>query len=167
MREDNGRADELANLAMDRRADVVLVDAAEGPPSGGAAAAAPRHAAERDDPAAPPKNRKASTQAGPDDGGADDRRPTARSVRVTCQKAPQPGACPAGDWPSQALILREHLPAGVCLHAAHALLPTVLAIQNADPDEFHAVPVLTVRCGRAGCQAVFQVAPHVAGNGRH
>jgi hypothetical protein len=72
-------------------------------------------------------------------------------------RGPAGDACPAGGFAAQSFEVRTTLPEGWCLHAAHALLPTLLAVLNMDPQERAAVPRMTVRCGRRGCRAEFEV----------
>lgn len=147
-RELNRRADELANMAMDHRTDVIVHG-----DSGGK------------DPDSPPVSQ--STQTAPEPPQEITAGDPSRPVRVVMTKPPNAGECPAGAWCRGAFEVRDTLSASVCLHAAHAILPTVLAIKNTAAPEFHAVPPLTVRCSRNGCGAVFQVAPQSAGNGKH
>jgi uncharacterized repeat protein (TIGR04076 family) len=87
------------------------------------------------------------------------------AVRVTVHRPPKAGGCPAGGLPAQDFTVATTLPAGLCVHAAHALVPTLLAILNTDAEEFAAVPTLTVRCGRPGCNAEFRLAPARSKNG--
>lgn len=145
-REQNTRADELANLAMDRRQDVIVFDA-DGPVVPGKTELPP-HTAEP----APAEVGSAAGSARP-------------AVRVTVAQAPGAGGCPAGPFPATACTIRATLPAGLCVHAAHALLPTVLAMLNTTAEEFASVPTLTVRCGRPGCDAVFELSPAPGANG--
>ena len=62
--------------------------------------------------------------------------------------------------------LHSALPAGMCLHAAHSLLPTVLAMNSTDVKEFEALPTVTVRCIKPECGATFQLSPMKSPNGR-
>jgi ribonuclease HI len=142
-REQNARADALANLAMDRRADVVVfdVDSQSAAPQPGPATAAP--------PTAPP-----DAQPG---GGA--------HVRVMVSTPPNERDCPAGAWASGPFVIGATCPPGVCVHAAHTLLPTVLAIQAIPRDDVPIVPTMTLRCSRNGCSAVFRVCAERSGNG--
>lgn len=138
-REQNTRADELANLAMDARRDVIVFDVA----------------APADHPADTTPAAETAAPAGQ------------QAVRVTVHHAPQADTCPAGGLPGPAFTVGATLPAGLCVHAAHALVPTLLAILNTDEDEFAAIPTLTVRCGRPGCGAEFRLAPARSKNGAH
>lgn len=150
-REQNQRADELANIAMDKRGDVVALDAtgvkSEGSPPG--------PPLEEDAPA------PQSTPASPPLTVA----PADRAVRIVTTRAPDAGVCPAGQLPVAPAIVSTTLPAGWCLHALHAALPTLLAILNTDGPEFAAVPTMTVRCGRPGCRAEMQLSPVLPANG--
>lgn len=84
--------------------------------------------------------------------------PGGRAVHVQMTSAPR-GECPAGDWCPTVLTVAAALPVGVCVQAAHALLPTILAMQNTKPGEFPAIPTLTVRCSSPTCPAVFHLSP--------
>lgn len=152
-REANKRADELANLAMNRRANVIVFDvdadedsraASEVPGEEPAAEPTETHAAEG--PACPV--------------------PEQGAVRVLVATPPDAALCPAAAFAQQSFTIQSMLPAGICIHAAHAILPTVLAMLNTEPQEFAAVPTLTVRCARPGCGAVFQLVPLPGPNGR-
>jgi uncharacterized repeat protein (TIGR04076 family) len=151
-REENQRADELANLAMDRRENVIVFDAAEG---GGD----PAPAAESEPPSA--------VEAGPEEASESEgeARREPHGVRVTVAQTPDPEVCPS-QVDAGGFTIRGGLPGGLCVHAAHAILPTVLAMMNMKPDEFAAVPTLTVRCSQPDCGAVFQLSPERGANGR-
>lgn len=162
-REQNRRADHLANMAMDRGADVIVFDV-DGPAPADAAGAAPR-----------PRQAHTSSATGgvpPQPAGAP---PAAgappvvatgpRSVLVTSTTPPDRQICPAPDLPAESFAVGATLPGGLCLHAAHALTPTVLAVLGTAPQEFAAVPTLTVRCMKAGCGATFHIAPLRSPNG--
>lgn len=144
-REENQRADELANLAMDQRRDVIVFDA-DGTVTPAASAPAD----------SPPIVERVPVSAVPDE------RP---AVRVAVTRAPKAGGCPAGGLAEASFTVGATLPAGLCVHAAHALLPTVLAMLNSDAEEFGAIPTLTVRCPRAECGAEFGVSPVRSSNG--
>lgn len=152
-REQNARADELANLAMDRERDVIVFDAEPG-----AATTEPTAADDQTDGSAPGAISAAhdaeTAQAHP-----------VRAARVTLARAPRPDACPAGACSPESFTVEHTLPAGLCIHAAHALLPTILAVLNTEPGEFAAVPTLTVRCMNPGCGATFHVSPAQGSNG--
>ncbi len=159
-RELNRRADELANMAMDRRADTIVFDEAGGD-------TAPPPAADPAKPSMPPPpapapapvRETAPTTANAEADGK------SRCVRVNVARPADARACPAGGAGFETMQVRERLGTGCCLHAAHALLPTILAIQNTAPGEFALIPTLTIRCGRAGCGAEFQAGPDVPKNG--
>jgi len=161
-REQNQRADRLANLAMDQQRDIILFDvdqpqsvAAVRPPEPDSAqSAAGEIAADQPRPAA--TRRPAETV------GEGSKR---RAVCITLVRHPLPGCCPAGGVPEPVFTVENSLPAGLCIHAAYALLPTLLAIQNTDPGEFAAVPTLTVRCSHPGCGAEFTLCPVRSSNG--
>ncbi len=173
-REQNRRADELANLAMDQRCDVIVFDVDQPPGDGGGAngaggaagaAAAGATAAKPDAPAGaetPAQGGNTETAEAPADRDAH-----VIDVRIAAASAPAAGRCPAGAWLSEPITVRDTLPAGICVHAAHALLPTILAVQNTESDELSSVPTLTLRCGRPGCGAKFLVSPVRATNGQN
>lgn len=164
-REQNARADELANMAMDRGGDVIVLDT-EGIAGGGDTSSGEATSGTA--------GGEAATGARASDGPADAAAPGAvietssgvRAVQVIAERTPSPGACPAGSWECKSFVVGATLPPGVCVHAAHALLPTVLAVQNTSANEAGAIPTMTVRCSHAECGAVFHVGPHVSGNGR-
>lgn len=168
-REENRRADELANLAMERGTNLILfdVDHAANPDAPAASRPAPATTAAPSAGAAS----AATSSAGEAPVAAPLRPGPGRLVRVTVSRPPAAHACPAGG-PCGALTAAQDgltigsvLPAGLCLHAAHALLPTLLAIQGTDPAEFAAVPTMTVRCSGPGCGAEFQLTPERGSNG--
>lgn len=150
-RELNRRADELANLAMDRGADVIVFDADGGPAEARAPSSSPPAQAGEDCaqelPAAP----------GP--------AASAPRVRVDVKSAPSLGVCPAGGCGFSSMQIGDALPAALCIYAAHALLPTLLAIRGTEAAEADAIPTMTVRCMRNGCDAVFHVSPAGSSNG--
>jgi ribonuclease HI len=155
-REENARADELANLAMDQRRDVIVFDADEaagGPATDATTKRAPPAGDESPDQAA-----RVPTKV--------EGWPTDRTVRVAIAQQPNAEACPAAGSCTQGdFTVTSTLPQALCVHAAHALLPTLLAILNTEPQEFAAVPTLTVRCGYPGCGAVFHLSPVRSSNG--
>jgi ribonuclease HI len=158
-REENRRADELANLAIDQQRDVIVHDV-DGTNRGPAFPAVDAPSAERPETAparSPAESTSAEEQAAPPQ--------TVHAVRVTLHRAPKPGGCVAGQCSCEAFTVESTLPAGLCIHAAHALLPTIIAILNTEPAEFSAVPTLTVRCMRPECGAAFHVAPVRSSNG--
>lgn len=154
-RERNRRADELANLSMDRGADVVIVElpgAADPAPD-----ASPQPVpAETANPAAAeprPAERPSSE--------------TARSLNVEivrCDGADE--TCPAGGCGFDRLTLGATLPVDMCIFAAHAILPTLLAMQNTAPADFNRIPTMTVRCTRNECRTSFALSPARPRNGR-
>ena len=152
-REANTRADKLANLAMDEKHDVVVFDV-DGADGGRPASPDAQSTAEPE---------SAEVEEAPVEVAAPG--PAGRMVRVNVATMPDAGCCPAGGLADEAFTIATTLPAGLCVHAAHAILPTLLAMLNTDAREFAAVPTLTVRCGRAGCGAVFQLSPVRGPNG--
>jgi ribonuclease HI len=152
-REQNLRADELANLAMDRRQDLVVFDADRDGDRGPQPVTAPA----ADQPPPPAASQPAQREPASDE--------ATRAVRVCMVRPPKPGGCPSGDVDAAAFTVQSTLPVGLCVHAAHTLLPTLLAILNTNAEEFAAVPTLTVRCSRPGCGAEFQLVPVQSSNG--
>lgn len=164
-REHNRRADELANLAMDEQRDQVLFEAEEA-----LAEESPRPTAQPQP--NPGTLRGAGGGAAANPGGAPakaERSAAAHApggVRVSLAHAPDAGGCPAGGpFPGEACEFANVLPAGLCAHAAHALLPTVLAVLSTKENEAATLPTMTVRCTRRACRAQFHVAPAQPRNG--
>lgn len=150
-RETNAHADRLANMAMDQQRDVIVFDAAgvqdsQPPPPGTV-------------PTSPAIPQPATAERPPAGGHG---RP---EVRVTVSTAPRAGACPAGGIEPAAFTIGTRVPVGLCVHAAQAILPTVLAMMNSDPCEFASIPTMTIRCPHAGCNAVFQLSAVRGSNG--
>lgn len=155
-REENTRADELANLAMDQQRDIVVLDI-------GAAGSDQPDLEEQSGstdcstPAVQPSSGQPATMPQP---------PANRAVRVVVARAPNTEVCPSGGGSPVDFTVESVLPADLCIHAAHAILPTLLAILNTEPREFAAVPTLTVHCTRPGCGAVFHLSPVRSSNGK-
>ncbi len=149
-REENKRADELANLAMDRRTSVVVFDA-DGDSGGG------DNSADADT----PRSEQSAAKPSPESGSPPE--PGRAAVQIRTTRAPT--SCPAPGFSATAHTVTDSLPSGVCVHGAHAILPTLLAMLNTDPADFSALPTLTVRCTRDGCQAEFQLSPVHSSNG--
>jgi ribonuclease HI len=167
-REQNLRADQLANMAMDRGADVITFEGKVGAAGAGEPAVLQPPEDELLD--RPPMSGAAAPTSGATGGMQDiagvEVEVSGRTVRVLVATPPAPGACPAGGLPGTDLTIGTALPAGLCIHAAHAILPTLLGMFNTEPGEFAAIPTLTVRCGRPGCRAVFKLTPVPSNNGR-
>jgi ribonuclease HI len=143
-REENQRADQLANLAMDERRDVIVLDAGQGQ-----VAPAPARSAARK-----PAAQKAAVRG-----------TTRPVVQVSVSRHPQAGCCPAGGLDHDVFTIGATLPRGLCVYAAHALLPTLLGMLNTEPEEFAAVPTLSVRCTNPACGAEFKLSPVRSPNG--
>lgn len=158
-REQNRRADQLVNLALDRGADVIEFDARPGPHRRPDLTAAPAPQA----PPAPANNPEspgaAVPIATPFQPGID-----GRLVRVLVT-APSGDVCAARLSGGGELLVGDALPAGLCLHAAHALLPTLLALHGMSVADASNTPVMTLRCMRGGCGAVFQLSVSPSPNG--
>lgn len=153
-REENRRADELANMAMDAGRDVILYDADRAADSSPAAPPIPAADKTAESPSSAP-NEHAATEPADLAAGA---------IRITLDRTP--AACPAGKWMDAPIVCQHLLPSPMCVHAAGALLPTIIAMLRTDAHEFAAVPTMTVRCSRAGCGAVFLLSPQRSSNGR-
>lgn len=129
-RQANTRADQLANKALDARADVIdvqLGDVAPAPPS--------------------------AQTAGPIV-------PIVPIVIVAeCAQAPADNACPAHCQAGQRFRFADVLPAGLCLHAAQSMINAVMALRHSAEQGDADIPTLTVRCSRRECQAVFELRP--------
>jgi ribonuclease HI len=150
-REQNTRADELANIAMDQKSDAIVLDADGPAPSPAPKSPTPAPA---DTPPRPDATRAPQPQGRP-------------RVQITIATQPDEQGCPAANWAgTEPLIVEALLPAGMCVHAAHAILPTLLAMLNTSAEEFAAVPTMSVRCAGRDCGAVFQLSPVISGNGR-
>ncbi len=129
LREENARADRLANQAMDAKRDVIVVDTL---------GLAPARAVEPD---------QAPTQA-----------PGSRTVEVRVIRAPDRRACPAGIRRGQSYLFTTVTP-NICVEAAQAVIDAVLALQSMDSEGPGEVTPLTPRCGKIGCGAIFEVRP--------
>lgn len=97
-REQNQRADELANLAMDAQCDVVEVSREPAKSAGGSA-----------------RGRARSPTEG-----------AATVIRVTCRRAAAKTACSAPCREGAAYIIGDSTSAGMCTYAASVILPAVL-----------------------------------------
>jgi ribonuclease HI len=140
-REENQRADQLANLAMDARRDVIVLDVEDGQAPPPPLRATPT-----------PKGQKAVVG------------PARPAVQVNVARPPKSGGCPAG-LDQEVFTVGTTLPGELCVYAAHALLPTLLGMLNTQPDEFAAVPTLSVRCTNPACGAEFKLSPVRSPNG--
>ena len=126
-REQNARADELANLALDAQGDVVQVQLGDvllprGEPKGSG-------------------------------------RPTGGAIRIMaeCTSDSQGGVCPAACHAGQTFDFGDRVPAGLCLHAAQAMIGAVLSLRHSVEQGEQGIPPLTVRCSRQDCGAVFVI----------
>ena len=127
-REQNTRADELANLALDAGDDVVEVQLGD--------VVLPRDEA---------KGPGRSAGQG------------AIRIVAECTGDPQSGVCPAACRAGQTFEFGDRVPAGVCLHAAQAMIPAVLSLRHSVAQGEQDIPPLTVRCSRQDCGAVFVI----------
>lgn len=161
-REQNTRADELANLAMDRRADIVVFDAEQG----GTLDTDPRNLGHDGQTGTSDGSALCAPAAGPTQPESAAYPIGTRCVRIAAVRAPDVEHCPAPGCVAEPLHVAYTLPAGLCVHAAHALLPTLLGMLNTAPEEFGAIPTMSIRCDRPGCRAEFQLSPVCSGNGQ-
>lgn len=165
-REQNRRADELANVAMDQRRNVIVTDVHR-PASQNAPAETATNDPEMPEPspsqtaipAPPPPNalQPAHGQSALHAGYA---------IQVSVKHAPADDACPNDGCGFERLIVDHKLSGDLCVFAAHALMPTLLAMLNTDAHEFAAVPTLTVRCTNPACGATFQLSSMQRQNGK-
>jgi len=137
-REENTRADEMVNLALNRRADVVTIDAAD------SACAAPK--------GEPPSARQ---------GGSPTEEPSPRGpdfvVVARTVKPPNATVCPSPCASGREFLFSERSPEGMCLVALRSVLHTVLGLQHAGFEPDNPPPPAVVRCGRAGCGAEWEL----------
>jgi ribonuclease HI len=167
-REHNRRADELVNLALDRQQDVIVFDADSAAAPESATAAATDHGQAVS--AIPAQPDAAFDVAGPPQASQAVRPAStveAHHVRVTLARGPNLDICPAADSLPREFTVTATLPTGLCIHAAHSILPTILAMLNTEPQEFATIPTLTVHCNRPGCGAIFHLSPLRSPNGKH
>ncbi len=153
-REHNRRADELANLAMDRETDVIVT---EHDPD----------ITRRTTRMSKGNGHAAHAAGAPTAGGeADGARTDVPAVRIAVTRPPAEDGCPAGQaFDGDALLVGARLPSGMCTNCAQAVLPTVLAIQRTAPGEVGLVPAMVIVCAQGGCGAQFSVAPAPGANG--
>ncbi|MEE8169490.1 MAG: reverse transcriptase-like protein [Phycisphaerae bacterium] len=138
LREENTRADALANSAMDASADVIEVDDRDPTPPvgrGGNGATATRR-----------KTRKTKSVPRP-----------GRCIEVRCTRPPTDGACPAPCKPDDAFYFETVAPRDLCLDAVAAMLNTVLALRDATLEADQQPPAMTVRCAKPDCGAAFEL----------
>lgn len=165
-REQNRRADELANLAMDRRRDVIVYEVErDGPDAPGAPTASTVPGPGAAAPAVAPAVASGQPVAEGVESPELVERGAVRAVRVA-PAIPSASGCPMGGCPAEPFTVSGTLPRGLCVYAAHAIVPTLIAIQNTEPEELAAVPTMTVRCLHASCGAAFQLSPVPPQNGK-
>ncbi len=75
-------------------------------------------------------------------------------ILVEVVSTPGSGACPAAMKKGQCFVFSEFVPAGLCIHAAQSLLPTILAMQQ---DPSFRGNGLMVKCSHPGCSAGFKL----------
>lgn len=147
-REENARADALANRAMDLGNDEIVFEQRGAEPAKDAAAARE----------APPSANAGAPLVRSADG----------SVVVVVQRAKSSAtpACSKTIAPAGQFEIAQTLPAGLCLHAAHALLPTIISLRQTTAEDLQHMPTVTVRCSHPQCMAQFHVFPQRRANGR-
>jgi ribonuclease HI len=157
-RDQNTRADDLANKAMDKRSNVLVTGELRGEGTAASGHQTQVIGSQDEQPAqatsSPPASNSIPTDAN-----------QIRIVTVKLIEHPNVEVCPTGGCNAQYQI-GSTVPEGLCVHAAHALLTTVIAIQNTEAGDFAAVPPMTVRCSQRECRALFQVSPLLGENGR-
>ena len=138
-RRQNALADELANAAMDAGEDVIRVSRISSTGSGG--------------PTTEPTTQKASAPTPAIRSG--------REILLVCSHDAGPH-CPARQAKFQQFDFSHTLPAGLCIHAAQAILPTILTLMTA-PEETLTTEPLILRCPHKGCNAVFRLSVRMGG----
>jgi uncharacterized repeat protein (TIGR04076 family) len=139
-REKNKRADELVNLALDRRSDVILIDERgvnTDKPIGG--------------------NGDAASGGGAGETAIAEARGPDVVVVARTASASDAVACPAPCRKGQRFEFTATMPAGLCVMACRSMLQTVLSMQHAgfEPDE--PPPPVTVRCTKPKCGAMWEL----------
>lgn len=157
-RESNKRADELANIAMDRGESVIVHDPQD------VASETPTTAGESDrglDEPAPQKSQANQAETAPPTDNY-----SLASVRVSVSGQPEGAGCIAdAPFTDEQITVAETFPSGTCVYAAAALAPTILAMIRTEAMEAVNLPVMTVRCANPACRALFCVSPNLKGNG--
>lgn len=133
-REQNSRADELANAAMDAGQDVVRLNLA-------AKAGLPEKLG-KPARAEPARKKLPNRQAGEGTG----------VVVVRCVRPPRGGECPAGCRQGAEFLFEQTVPAGLCLRAAVVILRAVETVRESRKPA-------RAYCPGEGCGACFSVAP--------
>lgn len=134
-REQNARADELANMAMDACEDVIVIDDTAG-------GEAPSRRRKISDPDGAPVGAKGRSSTA----AAEER----VSVVVTCTQPPDAAVCPAPCPADAKFEFTDVTPSGVCIHATPTLVEAVLAVRSASKPA-------TASCPRRNCKARFDV----------
>lgn len=143
-RENNKRADELANMAMDKQADVVVLDEVGGDE----------------------KSKRSRRKTGGGNNGAakgmgeaaiENARGPDLTVTARTTTASDASACPAPCRKGQTFVFDTRMPEGLCVMAARAMLQTVLSVQYAGFEKGELPPPVTVRCSRERCGAAWEL----------
>jgi ribonuclease HI len=128
-RNENRRADELANLAMSKKADAIETDlprAAQGQTPNPMPLASTRRSAAAV-PAPPP-------------------------ITVICRQPPNPDACPAPCNNAARYVFDKTVPSHVCLKAAAKMCEAVQAHRSGRGDD-----ISRIKCPHPGCGASFEI----------
>lgn len=139
-REKNKRADELVNLALDRRSDVVLIDdrgTTGGNSNGG--------------------NGAPVADIGAGEAALAEARGPDLVVVARTASASDAIACPAPCRKGQRFEFTSTMPAGLCVMACRAMLQTVLSMQHAGFEADEPPPPVTVRCTKPKCGAMWEL----------
>lgn len=151
MREDNSRADALANKAMDARADVIVTDEIRPDPASKEAGRPGREAG-----ATPSRRRGLPPARGTESEAARssaETSPPTRRVEVVIERCGTTGACPADMKAGRRFAFTGVTPIGLCVDACASVIEAVCAVQAGRPAPS------TLTCGRQGCDAVFRIEP--------
>ncbi|MBL8878223.1 MAG: reverse transcriptase-like protein [Phycisphaerales bacterium] len=167
-REENRRADWLANQALDHQRDVIIFDIDD--ENGGAKSKSPPADSDEKPAILEPAPRAAAADQQSESTESQHSSVAAttdpRIVTVSVSRRPADGACPVNACAGDGFAVDAALPAGLCVYAANALLPTILAMRGTPAGDFANVPAMTIRCGNPNCGAQFTVAPAIHKNGK-
>lgn len=146
-REQNNHADDLANKAMDRAGNVVVVD---------------RLGLAKDIVAADASSlfetSNASSRRKPSDGAAGRSESAGESVvEMRVIRGPRQGVCAGRLKQGQTFRFGGTVPSGVCVQGCSAVLEAVLALQAISGEGVHGVQPMTVACPHPGCGAAFEL----------
>lgn len=162
-REQNKRADALVNKALDAKADVVEIQVGNACPD---TRPAPQEQAglfgtgQAKTSQSPPSSRHkagpSSQTGGSGDSSAQGDPDALFPVIVRCIHDPRQDACKAGMQQDLEFLFTDAMPGGLCIHAAKAVLDTVLAMRYAASRGETPGPV-RARCRLPNCGAEFDI----------